>query len=351
LGARPVARRSESLRRRAQEWARGPGTAALLYLVTFACTLGIGILAFFAFARLIRPDANIFFIWFNSYTFWVYLPAYPVAVFAGVIRRWLLLAPALFVCAMHLWWVAPDYLDSSSVPAAARDAPGLRLVSANAMVGNATPDRFAAEVASHEPDILFVQEYHGRIGLAIERSGLRERLPYFREAYSPRWSSGLAIYSRYPLDDVDVFFVTRRPVIRIDVTIDRASLRLFNIHAISPGGRWVADPWNDGWQEYIEVFKAEERPFVVAGDFNMTQNHRWHGELQDIGLRSCHEQLGRGSASTWPYGSGRRLYRLLPKIRIDHVFVSEGVACMAISEGHASGSDHRPVIATLAVLP
>ncbi|HMO96512.1 MAG TPA: hypothetical protein PKD27_10360, partial [Tepidiformaceae bacterium] len=58
---------------RAQEWARGPGAAALLYLVMFGCAAGIGVLAFFALARLIRPDVNIFFIWFNAYTFWVYL--------------------------------------------------------------------------------------------------------------------------------------------------------------------------------------------------------------------------------------------------------------------------------------
>jgi endonuclease/exonuclease/phosphatase (EEP) superfamily protein YafD len=90
---------------------------------------------------------------------------------------------------------------------------------------------------------------------------------------------------------------------------------------------------------------------VVAGDFNMTQHHRWYGELKDIGLRNCHEERGRGRATTWPYHNGRRPYRLLPAIRIDHVFVSEGVTCMSIAEGAASGSDHRPVIANLAILP
>ena len=336
---------------RAQEWARGPGAAALLYLVMFGCAAGIGVLAFFALARLIRPDVNIFFIWFNAYTFWVYLPAYPVAVFAGSLRRWFLLAPALFVCVMHLWWVAPDYLGGSSVPAAAREAPQLRLVSANAMVGNPTLDQWATELASHGPDVLFVQEFDRRAAAAIERSGLAADLPHFREAYAPRWSTGIAIYSRYPLDDLDILYITRRPIIQIDITVDGSPLRLFNIHAISPGGRWVADPWNEGWQEYIDLFQAQQVPFVVAGDFNMTQNHRWHGELREIGLRSCHEERGRGSASTWPYGNSRRLYRVLPKIRIDHVFLSEGVTCLAITEGDAAGSDHRPVVTTLAILP
>jgi endonuclease/exonuclease/phosphatase family metal-dependent hydrolase len=38
-------------------------------------------------------------------------------------------------------------------------------------------------------------------------------------------------------------------------------------------------------------------------------------------------------------------------LRLDHVLVSPGVEVQAIQEGVGQGSDHRPVIADLALLP
>lgn len=302
-------------------------------------------------ARLLRPDTNIIFIWLNSYTFWIYLPAYAVAVLAGSFRRWLLLAPALAVCALHLWWVLPDYGGAATIPAEAEGAPQLRLVTGNALFDNARLDEYALSLAELDLDLLFLQEYGNPLAAALDRAGIRNELPYFREAFAPGWRSGIALYSRYPLEAIDVEFVARRPVIRADITVEGAPIRVFNIHSISPGGRWVVNPWNDGWRELVAIFDAEEAPFLVAGDFNMTQHHRWYRELKDIGLKNCHEERGRGNATTWPFGDGRRIYRLFPKIRIDHVFVSEGIVCMDIDEGEAIGTDHRPVIAEIAILP
>lgn len=323
----------------------------LLYFLTFVGALVLVPLLFVIFARLVRPDSNIIFIWLNSYTFWVYLPAYPVAVFAAVFRRWLLLAPALLVIAFHLWWVLPDYSGASAIPAEAQEAPRLNLVTSNILFGNTRLEEHAQALADHEPDVLFLQEYQRGFAAHLESAGLTAELPHFREAFAPGWLTGIAVYSRYPLENLDVLFVSNRPVIQADITVDGETVRIFNIHSISPGGRWVVNPWNDGWRTYTELFEAEESPFLVAGDFNMTQHHNWYGELKEIGLKSCHEERGRGNATTWPYGDGRMLYRLLPPIRIDHVFVSEGLTCMSISEGEAIGTDHRPVIATLAIHP
>lgn len=335
---------------RVVEWSRGPGWEYLLYFLTFAATLVLVPLILVVLARLLRPDTNIIFIWLNSYTFWIYLPAYPIVLFAGAMRRWLLLPPALFVVAFHLWWVLPDYTGGSPLPAEAQGAPSFRLVTANALHGNEHLDEFALALAGYEPDVLFVQEFDRRVAAALADGGIAEELPHSREAYAPGWRTGIAVYSRYPLEALEVFYVTNRPVIRADITVEGRTLRLFSIHSVSPGGRWVVNPWNDGWQEYVEIFEAEPGPFVVAGDFNMTQHHRWYGELKDIGLANCHEERGRGRATTWPYGDGRMIYRLFPPIRIDHVFASDGAVCTTIAEGDAIGSDHRPVIADVAIV-
>jgi endonuclease/exonuclease/phosphatase family metal-dependent hydrolase len=57
-------------------------------------------------------------------------------------------------------------------------------------------------------------------------------------------------------------------------------------------------------------------PLIVAGDFNMNQHHRWYRKLKDQGLDNCHEERGRGNATTWPKN------RKLRPIRIDRSFTA-----------------------------
>jgi len=83
---------------------------------------------------------------------------------------------------------------------------------------------------------------------------------------------------------------------------------------------------------------------VAAGDFNVTQFNSWIQDLDELGFRSAHEELGRGGATTWP-----NQQRLFPPIRLDHVLVSKQVVPLSIREGVGEGSDHKPVIVDLAL--
>jgi hypothetical protein len=80
-------------------------------------------------------------------------------------------------------------------------------------------------------------------------------------------------------------------------------------------------------------------PLIVIGDFNATQNSRVYKDLKIGGLRSAHEDRGRGYVTTWPNG-----WSLIPPIRIDQAFLSADVTCQDITEGIGTGSDHKPLI-------
>ena len=86
---------------------------------------------------------------------------------------------------------------------------------------------------------------------------------------------------------------------------------------------------------------------MTAGDFNATRYHPSFRRLLSDGMRDAHERRGRGWAATWP--RNRRL--LPPLMRLDHVLVSHGVEVRSIREGLGRGSDHRPIIADLVLLP
>jgi endonuclease/exonuclease/phosphatase (EEP) superfamily protein YafD len=84
-------------------------------------------------------------------------------------------------------------------------------------------------------------------------------------------------------------------------------------------------------------------PVVLAGDLNATHDHRPFRRLLGAGLEDSHDVAGYGWARTW---SARWWAATL---RIDHVLVSRSVAVTGYRTGSAFGSDHLPVIATLAI--
>ena len=86
---------------------------------------------------------------------------------------------------------------------------------------------------------------------------------------------------------------------------------------------------------------------VVLGDFNADRDHAAFRRLLSIGLRDAHDERGRGLARTWP--------TRLPLLQLDHVLVRDGrggrLVAEDVREVVVPGSDHRAVVADLAVLP
>jgi endonuclease/exonuclease/phosphatase (EEP) superfamily protein YafD len=284
-------------------------------------------------------------IWVDAYTFFVYQPAWLVALFAGLARRWWLLGAAGVVVALHLAWVLPDYRPAQSIPAEAQSAPRITLMTENVYFGNPDYSAISAEIGAVDPDVLFLQEFSQRLEVQLRADGIEDRYPYRHTALENRYY-GVALYSKLPLGDVSVVEGGGRPYIRATVQVGDQTVTLYDLHPTSPGfGRNVAANWNNGWEAISTALDAEPGLVIAAGDLNMDQHHRWYHKLKSIGFVESHEERGRGSATTWPQG------RKLRRIRIDHVFHSKGIVCLSIREGRGQGSDHKPVIAVLAIVP
>ena len=83
---------------------------------------------------------------------------------------------------------------------------------------------------------------------------------------------------------------------------------------------------------------------VVVGDFNATMQHAPFRDLLDTGLRDAHLERGDGWAATFPADRS-----FPPVLRIDHVLVGDDVEVLEVGSGDATGSDHKPVWAVLAL--
>lgn len=298
----------------------------------------------FIIARIYHPDSNMVFIRADAYTFWIYLPAYPVLLAAVFLRRWVLVGLGLTVVSFHLAWVLPDYRPAEAIPAEALAAPHIRLMTANVYFLNPDYTALAHEVQEEDPDILFLQEFGPRVETALEKEGVAAKYPHREVVYENQYF-GTALYSKLPLANIEIIQAGDRPLIRATIEVGGVSVALYDLHTVSPGfGQDVSRQWNDGWKTITGLVAQEAGATILAGDLNMNQHHVWYRKLKSGGLDNCHEERGHGSATTWPI-DGK-----LPEIRIDHVFHSDQIVCLAVHEGKGVGSDHRPVIADLAIL-
>jgi endonuclease/exonuclease/phosphatase family metal-dependent hydrolase len=83
----------------------------------------------------------------------------------------------------------------------------------------------------------------------------------------------------------------------------------------------------------------------MVGDFNATWNNRGFRGILDAGVTDGAAARGKAFDMTW---SQTKLF-LPPLVRIDHVLTGSGVAVTQIRTDKGPGSDHRDIIATVAI--
>ncbi|MFJ4668607.1 endonuclease/exonuclease/phosphatase family protein [Kitasatospora purpeofusca] len=274
----------------------------------------------------------------------------PYAALGGVLalgvllalRSWWAAAVAGVLVAVQLFWLVPRLVpDGGAAPAA--DAPRLRVATSNAWVGQADAAEIVRLVREQRVDVLAMEELGPGAVAGLDRAGIAEVLPH-RELRPGR---DTAIYSRLPLTPLDdSASEAAREQIAAEVTVGGRTVRLTAVHTYYPlgdSGRWSED--FDGLRAAVS---GATRNAVLLGDFNATLDHSPMRALLDTGLADTHAELGRGVAPTWPE-SDTYFSALWPVIQIDHVLHGEALRAVSVTEHRVRGTDHRAVVAELAV--
>lgn len=301
-----------------------------------------GVVAFLV-VRVVAYDTRRVTIAANAYTPYWFLPIYPVLVFAALTRRRALILASAVLVMVHVLFVAPR-LGAEDVPAAARDARPLVVLSANLSAENRTPEVLAREILDADADVVALEELTYRWDAVFEDLGFAARYPY-RVAYLQNGVKGIGLYSRLPISRDRIEWVEGRPIARADVAADAGTVHVVAVHPAPPHGN--RREHRRQVDAYAQLVEARDGPLVLMGDLNATLYNRSLRHLLAGDLRSAHDARGRSLwASSWPNGT-----RSAPPALIDHVLVSSDIAVLAVREGDGAGSDHRPVIADLALLP
>lgn len=234
--------------------------------------------------------------------------------------------------------VAPEFLRDTG-PKAPADAPEkLKIVQLNSWFHNKTPTAIWTWLDSVDPDIVVLEETTD----TLRRQALRR----------PGW--------HVTCGECEVMILSRRPPIRAQEArlygpypgpLTRAVFRdargefaVIGVHYAWPTDRDDQAAQEEGLRKTIAAGDASRT--IVTGDFNSAPwsfaRRRWDAKLEVI-------RRDRALFS-WPAVRSNRFRSLgaVPILPIDHVYAGDAWATVKVERGPRVGSDHFPVVLTLA---
>ncbi|MBL8908340.1 MAG: endonuclease/exonuclease/phosphatase family protein [Rhizobiales bacterium] len=253
------------------------------------------------------------------------------------IAVWFVRSRALHVAAIAglalnlILGAAPFLYSAPNAPDAA--APHLRLMTMNIWARNTDIARMRDEILKQQPDVIVFQEFFSHHRPLLD--ALRETMPY-RHICPAEAPCDLAMASRIPWTSTGAIGEGEQggnpPLIWADFTrADGQPFRIYGVHL-----DWPFNPMeqaaNIDW--LIEYLRRFERPYIIAGDFNLSP---WSWKLNKLtakaGLRR-HVTF----ALSWP------MHRLMPFVLIDNVLATPNFATISARALGPVGSDHAPLV-------
>ncbi len=267
-----------------------------------------------------------------------------VVVLAAVFSRSLTLrATTAAVVAVFMIIVAPfDAVVGcrGSVADAAGSEPTATLLTANVLVGGASPEEFIATVTNVDPDIIVMQELRGDF-LDPLRADTRMNAYQWRTEDWPGTERGTVVWSRWPITAVQPKPNGISSTVEATVATPFGDLSVTGVHLTAPAIAANIEPWKEDFAGLMA--RPTDRPAIMAGDFNATEDHLPFRQLLAQGWTDAHDNKGCGLDATWPSGG-------LPNavMRLDHILTTDGLTTKALEVLPSGGSDHHPVVAVLA---
>ena len=244
----------------------------------------------------------------------------------------LLVAVGLNASLVIPWYVA----DSTPV-----NDQQLKLVNANVLSSNTDHQRLFNLLDSEAPDIVLLQEVSGQWLEAL--NSLRDSYPYsYAEAREGNF--GIALFSRVPftsathIDSPPLGY----PTIIATLDVEGTALRLVGTHPMIPTTKQFYTDRNEQLEMLAELSREHDGAHVLLGDLNASMWDIHYRSLEnETGLRNA--RVGFGIVPTWP------TFMPLAMIPIDHVLVSDDISVVELRTGPRIGSDHLPLIVTIAL--
>lgn len=244
-----------------------------------------------------------------------------------------------------------------NIPLGAKPAASslrVRVMSYNIHQGSRGMRNVANVVERHHPDILCLQEVNSWGEWGDPVSKLQQLMPGWHVARD----GGLAVLSRHPITHSRVHYLglgTGRAVFEAGVLVGGRRLTVLNTHFVVAAGAESLSRHRGTLRGYLrgtgatrlaqktrllDVAGSAQGPVVITGDFNTPPRGLTY-------RRITARFTDAFRAAGW--GTGHTYRARLSVLRIDYVFTPPEVEVMKCWAPCETASDHRPVIADIAL--
>ena len=225
----------------------------------------------------------------------------------------------------------------------------MRVMALNVRGSNQAYSSIVDQIRTTDPDLLAIIELRPTLMRHLDAE-LAEHYPHCL-SHPREGNFGLAIFSKRPLIQPRLIEdAGQTPSLAATVEEGERKLRFVATHPVPPLGRANYRRRNQQLQaiskQVADQLRNDPRTAIVlAGDFNLTP---WSPLYRDVESASRLRWAGRGHGwtPTW-YASPASWWDFPFGLVLDHVMISEQLACEDYDVGGPVGSDHRAVIATL----
>ncbi len=255
----------------------------------------------------------------------------------AVVRDWRYLGVALAVSAAGIAGMAPAF----PVPGAGADdnAPAITIVQLNLSFRNTRPDAVADFIRRERADIVTLQEVTGKTRRVIDI--LAEDYPFQILCPTGR-VGGQAVLSRLPRAPGDSEGCAERGGMAwMRVMVGGKPVSIASLH--------LSWPYPFGQERHInqmeDYMRDLPRPVLLAGDFNAAP---WSYAVDRVEAAT-----GTTVAGGLRFSFDIEIRSWAPPLAmpIDHILLPSGLVPLEVRLGPGPGSDHRSVIARLALPP
>ncbi|GAB3200979.1 endonuclease/exonuclease/phosphatase family protein [Pontibacter aydingkolensis] len=230
-------------------------------------------------------------------------------------------------------------------PASTKSNQTFSLLVANVWIENDQIDDFLRMVYSADPDIVLAMETNR---WWIENLSPLEKIYPHKVVYPLDNTYGMALYSKMPLLNPQVKFLSHENVPSIHTEVSIYGNATFILHAVHPVPPKPSKHPDNVGKEEVELLKVgkmvqqSQLPTVVAGDFN---DVAWSNTSRLFGTNSKlgDIRIGRGLYNSFDATS------YIMRWPLDHIYVSGEFKVVTLQKLPKFGSDHFPIYVELAL--
>ncbi|HEY8931711.1 MAG TPA: endonuclease/exonuclease/phosphatase family protein [Rariglobus sp.] len=231
----------------------------------------------------------------------------------------------------------PRFAPHATVP---DGAPQLKLLLFNVHTPNRDYPALLKLITDEQPDVVVLMEVNDTWIAAL--APLEKTHPFTRKV-SRSDNFGIALYSRLPLNDARTLYLSPAevPSLRATVTLDgNLPITLLATHPLPPGDAENTLLRDLQLGAIARWSSSTTSPAVVIGDLNCAP---WSPAFRRLLSEGVLIDTGRGITPTWP------VEPWILRIPLDHCLVTSTLVAKEHRVGPDIGSDHFPIIVTIAV--